>query len=133
MQSFSPCEFLKAVEGAANIAAGNGDFEKSERLLDGGLKIIQRVYGVNSAYALWLIHKADICVEQNDFSKASECYIQAIEILRSSLCPNHLALGIAERNLAEILQLSGCGCDSSERGKVASEIFDLYKVRGKAS
>lgn len=133
MQRFSADEFLKAMECAAISAAQNGKLEDSERVLDGALKIVKRVYGMNSVYALWLIHKADIAAEREDLDNASACYKQAIEILREHLNENHLALGVAERNLAEILHGLGRELDSQKREALASEIFDAYKIQGRTS
>lgn len=133
MQRFKPDEFLKALECAAMLSAEKGEYLESERYLDGAMNLIKRVHGRNSTYALWLIHKGDIAVAQNDLAKASTCYSEAIEILRNHLSENHLAIGVAERNLAEIFHELGWKTDSQKREALASKIFGSYRVQGSTS
>lgn len=135
MLRFSPNEFLEVLKSAVEQTALNGDFESSKRYLEGGLRLVKRVYGPSHPnYALWLIHAGDIASSCKDFERAKTAYREAIDILKVSLKADHLSVGIAEKNLSEILrQQGGDEKYAALLSAEADDIFQTYSKMGRGS
>ena len=124
MERYTQRQFLNALTRAALAAEAIGSLNESETLLRQALGHAKRAFGSNHPqYAAMLIHLAETCAGQSNFSEAERCYDEAIIVLTDNYGASHPSVAIGYRNLSEILKEQGRLSEAADAAFRARIIF----------